>query len=188
MQGFIDIMIAVPTVNLTNLIYNLLDTKGYSICSVVNTSNDLIDEFHNTNPDIVIFDLSISSNYIELIREIKRINNQVLILVIGEDVTTEFKNNILNLGADDYLYKPFQPAYLWERLDKLFYICQSMYEDDFDNENNSPGYLDLPKFRKNQGNSNFDDDSSSTYLNEDQYYQNKNKLNLKSIFDSLFKK
>ena|ERR1700744_3682288 len=70
-------------------------------------------------PDIIISDLNTPGvNGFELIKQLKASSlfNTVPIIIISGDDSSDKRIRCLNLGADDYIVKPFNPAELEARI------------------------------------------------------------------------
>ncbi len=71
------------------------------------------------NPDFVILDLMLPDRSGEQVCQIIRRRSQVPILMLSAKVTEEEKINGFQLGADDYLTKPFSPRELLARVEAI---------------------------------------------------------------------
>lgn len=75
--------------------------------------------FNNVNPDLVVLDLMLPKISGEEICKIIRRNSRVPIIMLTAKISEEEKINGLNIGADDYVTKPFSPRELMARINSL---------------------------------------------------------------------
>ncbi len=75
--------------------------------------------FDNVNPDLVVLDLMLPRISGEEICKIIRRNSRVPIIMLTAKISEEEKINGLNIGADDYVTKPFSPRELMARINSL---------------------------------------------------------------------
>nr|WP_315024427.1 response regulator transcription factor [uncultured Aminipila sp.] len=75
--------------------------------------------FDNVNPDLVVLDLMLPKISGEEICKIIRRNSRVPIIMLTAKISEEEKINGLNIGADDYVTKPFSPRELMARINSL---------------------------------------------------------------------
>jgi DNA-binding response OmpR family regulator len=80
-------------------------------------------------PDAIILDIEMpvysGKDLLKIIREDDKNNNIPIIMLSGNEKTLE-RIECLNLGADDYLVKPFNPLELEARINNLFKRSQRM--------------------------------------------------------------
>lgn len=99
-----------------------LKNSGYKTF-VAFDGKDGIKKFENNNPDLVILDLMLpiisGEEVCSFIRKVSRIP----IIMLTAKITEDDKINGLNLGADDYLTKPFSPRELVARVNSLIRRC-----------------------------------------------------------------
>ena len=92
-----------------------LGTQGYEILEAPNGKSGL--ELLARNPDLIILDLGLPDiPGLELLRMIRERNDRVPIVVLSSRGDETGKVQALDLGADDYVTKPFGMAELIARL------------------------------------------------------------------------
>jgi two-component system, OmpR family, alkaline phosphatase synthesis response regulator PhoP len=94
----------------------LFESEGY-IVDVRGDGKAALDTFHSTDPSAVILDLRlplISGE--EVCREIRNQSPRVPIIVLSAVDNVVDKVRLLEIGADDYVTKPFSPRELLARL------------------------------------------------------------------------
>ncbi len=83
-----------------------LSTQGYSVLEAVNGKSAL--ELLGEKPDLVILDLGLPDiEGLDLLRRIRERNDHVPIVVLSSRGDEAGKVQALDLGADDYVTKPF---------------------------------------------------------------------------------
>ena len=83
------------------------------------TAREALDKLRSERPDITLLDLGLPDrDGLELVPIIKKESDTTLIIVSARDATDE-KVAALDLGADDYLTKPFEPRELLVRIRNL---------------------------------------------------------------------
>lgn len=75
--------------------------------------------FHNVSPDLVILDLMLPKISGEEVCKTIRRNSRVPIIMLTAKVSEEEMITGLNIGADDYVTKPFSPRELMARISSL---------------------------------------------------------------------
>ena len=94
---------------------NYFEKEGYEV-KTVNDGISGIDSFKLYNPDIVLLDIVLSKkDGWQVCREIREVSNQPIIIISTKNDTFD-KVLGLELGADDYVVKPFDIKELSARL------------------------------------------------------------------------
>ena len=96
-----------------------LEHEGYETCLAV-TGREALDKFASEKPDLVLLDIMLPElNGLEVLRRIRAASTVPVILETARGETID-KINGLNLGADDYIPKPFEIEELLARINALF--------------------------------------------------------------------
>ncbi len=96
-----------------------LEHEGYTTCLAV-TGREALEKFESEKPDLVLLDIMLPElNGLEVLRRI-RANSMVPVILETARGETIDKINGLNLGADDYIPKPFEIEELLARINALF--------------------------------------------------------------------
>lgn len=107
---------------ITEAVGAYLEHSGYDI-AVAKDGKEALDIFHSFNPDMVLLDLMIPFvSGEEVCQTIRRIS-RVPIIMLTAKVQEDDKINGFNIGADDYITKPFSPRELITRVNSLFRRC-----------------------------------------------------------------
>jgi len=95
--------------------------NGDTICEWVTNARDAIDKLAAYDYDIVLLDIMLpDGNGLDVLREIKVSNNETGVLIISARHSLHDKVEGLELGADDYLTKPFHLSELNARLKAIY--------------------------------------------------------------------
>lgn len=101
--------------NICELVRLYLDKEGFEV-STANDGIEAIEEFKRTTPDMVILDIMLpGADGWQVCREIRKVS-QIPIIMLSAKGDTFDKVLGLELGADDYLVKPFEPKELIARV------------------------------------------------------------------------
>lgn len=101
--------------SVSSMLQTMLDVSPYECISAETCCQGLM-MLGSHMPDLVILDLGLpDKDGMEFIRAARR-NNTVPILVLSARNTENDKVNALDLGANDYITKPFSPAELMARV------------------------------------------------------------------------
>lgn len=102
--------------DLSNSIIDYISEEGFS-CDTVFNLDDGFHKIHLYEYDCLIIDIMLpGGSGLDLINEIKKINPKTGIVVISAKNTIDDKITGLELGADDYITKPFSLAELNARI------------------------------------------------------------------------
>jgi DNA-binding response OmpR family regulator len=102
-----------------DVISRLLDKVGFDVV-VARTGSDALDVVRDQDPDLVTLDLTLPDiDGVEVCRQIRLVSDCYIIVVSGR--TAEVDRLVgLEVGADDYLVKPFSMRELQARVAALF--------------------------------------------------------------------
>lgn len=90
------------------------------ICESASNYNEAEDKIVTFNYEIVVLDITLpDGNGLDLIKLIKEIQPDTRILIVSAKASLDDKINGLNLGADDYITKPFHLAELNSRINAI---------------------------------------------------------------------
>ena len=95
-----------------------LEHEGYTTCLAVN-GREALEKFKSEKPDLILLDIMLPElNGLEVLRRI-RLESMVPVILETARGETIDKINGLNLGADDYISKPFEIEELLARINAL---------------------------------------------------------------------
>lgn len=109
------VLIVDDDVNIAEVIKMYLENSGYST-RVSNDGREAQDAFNEYKPDIVLLDIMLPSvDGIDVLKWIRKDNTTPVIMLTAKGETFD-KVLGLELGADDYMVKPFEPKELIARV------------------------------------------------------------------------
>ncbi len=99
-----------------------LKNSGY-LTVIAHDGQSALEKFRDYQPDMVILDLMLPYISGEEICRIIRRESRIPIIMLSAKAYEDDKINGLNIGADDYMTKPFSPRELVARVNSLFRRC-----------------------------------------------------------------
>jgi len=113
------ILIIEDEIELLIVISNYLTKENY-ICELADNFQKAEDKLSIYEYDIILLDITLpDGNGLELIKLIENFNYKAGVIIISAKNSTDDKINGLDLGADDYMIKPFQLSELNSRIKAL---------------------------------------------------------------------
>ena len=113
------ILIVEDDAGISDFVIPELEHEGYTTCLAV-TGREALEKFEAENPDLILLDIMLPElNGLEVLRRIRAVSTVPVILETARGETVD-KINGLNLGADDYISKPFEIEELLARINALF--------------------------------------------------------------------
>lgn len=108
--------------NICQLVRLYLEKDGYAV-TVAYDGNDALNAFRTVSPDIVILDLMLPElDGMDVCREIRKTSSVPIIMLTAKGETFD-KILGLEMGADDYIVKPFEPKELVARVRAVLRRC-----------------------------------------------------------------
>ena len=112
-------LIAEDELSLQQSIAKYLKRDG-NVCEVVSDYNEAVEKLDLYQYDLIILDLNlISGNGLDLLRTLKKCHDDTAVIIISANNSLEDKLLGLDLGADDYITKPFHLAELNSRINAV---------------------------------------------------------------------
>ncbi|GFR36620.1 response regulator transcription factor [Thermobrachium celere] len=85
------------------------------------TGEKALDIFDKTIPDVIVLDIMLPGiDGFEVLRRVREKNNEVIVIMLTAKSQDMDKIMGLELGADDYMVKPFNPLELVARINTIF--------------------------------------------------------------------
>lgn len=101
-----------------DLVRSYLERDGYSVL-VADTAQRALEAAERAHPDLVVLDLMLPDLSGEEVARSIRSQSQVPIIMLTAKASEDDRVTGLNLGADDYLVKPFSPRELVARIEAV---------------------------------------------------------------------
>ena len=120
------VLIIEDEISIANIISNSLIEEGF-LTTCISRGDLAIDTFLKEKPDAILLDINLPGlNGWDICKSIKQISTVPIIMITARD--NEFDEiKGLELGADDYITKPFTPKLLIVKLKKIFKIEGSTF-------------------------------------------------------------
>lgn len=95
-----------------NFLERFLSKKSYQV-TTANSGPEAIEVIKKERPHLVLLDIKMPGmNGIEVLKEIKKIDPTLGVILISAVQDEEIAQEAMKLGADDYICKPFDIDYL----------------------------------------------------------------------------
>lgn len=112
--------------SLATVISDSLKNEGFETV-ITHRGDEAIDCFYKEKPDLILLDINLPGmNGWEICKKLKALSQVPIIMITARD--SEFDEiKGLELGADDYITKPFTPKLLIIKLKKLFKLSNDTF-------------------------------------------------------------
>lgn len=112
------ILVVDDEAKIVEVVRSYLENSGYTVYEAY-SGKEALDKFDKENPALVILDLMLPDITGEEICKILRKKSRVPIIMLTAKVEEEDILKGLNIGADDYITKPFSPRQLVARVEAV---------------------------------------------------------------------
>ena len=110
------ILIAEDELSLQDSIVTYLERDG-NVCEVASDFNEAQYKVALYEYDLVVLDINlVTGNGLDVLGHLKKVHKDTAVIIVSANSSLEDKLDGLNLGADDYLTKPFHLAELNSRI------------------------------------------------------------------------
>jgi DNA-binding response OmpR family regulator len=131
---------------IVKLVLDYLERAGYSVRAVADGKSAL-SLARTDKPDLVILDLGLPHmDGLDVTRELRKVSNVPVIMLTGRSEESD-KLIGLELGADDYMTKPFSPKELVARVRAVFRRMENVSSDRQEILRVADLTLDVPRLR-----------------------------------------
>jgi two-component system KDP operon response regulator KdpE len=109
------VLIADDQPEITKLVSLSLDNEGFRVITASDGSSAL-EQLSESNPDVLLLDVMMPGmSGLDVLREVREHHPVPVIMLTARGATAQVSEG-LNLGADDYVVKPFHPGELAARI------------------------------------------------------------------------
>ena len=134
----------------------ILEEAGYGVATA-SSGEEAIKLTAKSEPDLIIMDVQMPGiDGLETLKRLKEINNKLVVIIMTAYSTTEKAIRAMELGAYEYLTKPFDNRVLTDIIEKAFEVRKKMFcpvainETEYDMEHerivgSSPPMLEIFK-------------------------------------------
>lgn len=120
----VKVLVVDDDVNIVKLIKLYLEKESYSVCTAHN-GKEALDVFRSENPSLIILDIMMPEmDGNQVCREIRKTSDVPIIMLTAKGETFD-KVLSLEIGADDYMVKPFEPKELMARIKAILRRSES---------------------------------------------------------------
>jgi len=112
------VLVVDDEVKIVEVVKSYLENSGYLVCEAYN-GKEALDKFEKENPALIVLDLMLPDMTGEEICKSLRKKSRVPIIMLTAKVEEEDILKGLNIGADDYVTKPFSPRQLVARVEAV---------------------------------------------------------------------
>lgn len=99
---------------ITDSLKNFFDTRGFKVYTA-NTGEEALEIVKEDKPDIVFLDIRMKGmDGLDILERIKKIDNKLKVIMLTIHGEQEMMDKAKELGADEYITKPFRVDYLEE--------------------------------------------------------------------------
>jgi len=112
------ILVVDDEIKIVEVVKSFLENSGYIVYEAYN-GREAIDKFEKENPALIVLDLMLPDMSGEEICKTLRKRSRVPIIMLTAKVEEEDILRGLNIGADDYVTKPFSPRQLVARVEAV---------------------------------------------------------------------
>ncbi|MBI4743703.1 MAG: response regulator [Actinobacteria bacterium] len=102
------------------MLKDILTKAGYEIVGEAASGLEAVERFKEVKPDLITMDITMPEmDGIEAVRNIRKIDSEVKILMVSAMGQQKLIIESLEAGANDFIVKPFQPAKVIEIIEKV---------------------------------------------------------------------
>lgn len=131
---------------IVKLVCDYLERAGFAVRTAVDGKSALV-LARTTKPDLIILDLGLPQmDGLDVTRELRKLSNVPIIMLTARSEESD-KLIGLEIGADDYITKPFSPKELVARVRVVFRHMENYAQDSSEIIRAADLTLDVPRMR-----------------------------------------
>lgn len=116
------ILVVDDEIKIVEAVKAYLENSGYTVFTAYD-GTEAVNQFERINPDLVVLDLMLPKISGEEVCKRIRKQSRIPIIMLTAKVHEDDKINGFNIGADDFMTKPFSPRELVVRIGSLLRRC-----------------------------------------------------------------
>ncbi len=116
------ILVVDDEIKIVEAVKAYLENSGYTVFTAYDGA-EAVNQFERINPDLVVLDLMLPKISGEEVCKRIRKQSRIPIIMLTAKVHEDDKINGFNIGADDFMTKPFSPRELVVRIGSLLRRC-----------------------------------------------------------------
>lgn len=156
------ILVVDDEAKIVQLVQDYLEDAGFQV-RVARDGNSALAMARGENPDMIVLDLGLPGmDGLDVTRELRKSSNAPIIMLTARAEETD-KLVGLELGADDYMTKPFSPKELVARVRALFRRIESYSQPEEDIIHAADLTLDVPRMQVTAADRQIDDLTPSEF-------------------------
>lgn len=114
--------------NTCDLLKQYMEKEGFTV-TLAHDGSDALVKFNHINPDIILLDIGLPEiDGFQICREVRRKSNIAIIMITAKRETFDVVLG-LELGADDYITKPFEIKEVMARVKAVYRRCGKKSND-----------------------------------------------------------
>jgi two-component system chemotaxis response regulator CheY len=103
------------------LLKNILEDGGYTVVDEAASVESALKLVNKTKPDLITLDLILPDDTgLRVLKKIKSAHPQIKVLVVSAVAQDKIVNEALELGANNYIVKPFEEKLVLESVKNIF--------------------------------------------------------------------
>ena len=116
MKKYASIIVVDDEETVLNLVQRILEEAGYNVVTATN-GQEALDKISQLDVDLLLLDIMMPGlDGFQILNLLRKQSDIPVIMLTGEDKVASVQD-ALNLGADDYITKPFKPRELVARIE-----------------------------------------------------------------------
>ncbi|WXR62124.1 response regulator [Peptostreptococcaceae bacterium AGR-M142] len=120
------IMVVDDALFMQNMLKNILEEMEYDVVGTASNGREALEKVQTLNPEIITMDITMPDmDGIEALKEIKKINDKVKIIMCSAMGQKNFVLEAVQSGAVDFIVKPFERSKIAKALNNVETILRS---------------------------------------------------------------
>jgi len=127
-----EVLLIEDDLQLAKIVKKILETKGFKV-TLIDDGDVALENIKNKRYDLYLIDINIPGiNGLELVRFIRKLYDDVIIIMITASIDEYYFEKAYEYGCDDYIKKPFHAKELEVRIEHLLKTQKRIRFDDYE--------------------------------------------------------